>query len=73
MVVSQFVNIDSDTLDVMYLIFTASAFVQGMVSAESRKVNRRMDLLFKILKQEREQKNTDKKINKDRNSWLFSS
>jgi len=52
--VSQFVNIDSDTLNVMYVIFVASAFVQGMVSAESKKVNRRIDLLLKILKTERE-------------------
>jgi len=51
---SQFVDIDSGTLNVMYIAFVASAFVQGMVTAESKKVNRRMDLLLKILKQERE-------------------
>jgi len=55
---SQFFKIDSDTLMVMYVIFAASSFVQGMVTAESKKVNRRIDLLLKILKQEREQKNT---------------
>jgi hypothetical protein len=54
LVASQFVNIDSETLNVMYIIFFASAIVQGMVSAESKKVNRRMDLLLKILKKERE-------------------
>ncbi len=39
---SQFIDIDSDTLKVMYVIFATSAFVQGMVSAESKKVNHRM-------------------------------
>ncbi len=57
-ITGQFLEIDSDTYKVMFVIFTASTFVQGMVTAESKKVNRRIDLLLKILKQEREHKNT---------------
>jgi len=57
-IAGQFLSIDSDTYNVMFVIFTASTFVQGMVTAESKKVNRRIDLLLKILKQEREHKNT---------------
>lgn len=60
-IAGQFFEIDRDTYRVMFVIFTASCFVQGMVTAESKKVNRRIDLLLKILKQEREQrKNTQK-------------
>ena len=57
-IAGQFLEIDSDTYKVMFVIFTASTFVQAMVTAETKKVNRRIDLLLKILKQEREHKNT---------------
>jgi hypothetical protein len=59
LIISQrFLNIDPDTYKVMLIIFSASFFVQTMVTAESKKVNRRIDLLLEILKQERGSKNT---------------
>ena len=71
---SQFFKIDSDTLMVMYVIFAASSVVQGMVTAESKKVNRRIDLLLKILKQEREQKkHITSQSSGTKNSLLFRS
>lgn len=53
----QFLEIDSNAYKVMYVIIIVSAFVQVKVSAESKKVNRRIDLLLKILKQDRNEGN----------------
>lgn len=50
-------EIDSDLFQVLCIIFFASSFVQAMVAAESKKTNRRIDLLFKIIKQN-QSKNT---------------
>ena len=45
-------TIESELFQIMCVIFFASSFVQGMVTAESKKTNRRIDLLLKIIKQE---------------------
>jgi len=58
LIAGQFFDIDRDTYRVMFVLFTASCLVQGMVTRESKKVNRRIELLLKILKQERKQRNT---------------
>ena len=50
-------TIESELFQIMCVIFFASPFVQGMVTAESKKTNRRIDLLLKIIKQE-QSKNT---------------
>ena len=52
---SRFVDFETETFYVMLGIFAISSFVQGMVRAESIKVNRRIDLLLKIIKQEHKQ------------------
>jgi hypothetical protein len=55
---TRFVDFETDTFYVVLAIVAISSFVQGMVRAESIKVNRRIDLLLKIIKQEHKQKNT---------------
>lgn len=62
-VAGQFIDIDADTYKVMFVLFTASCLVQGMVTRESKKVNRRIELLLRIIKQERKQKTQDKTTN----------
>jgi len=52
-----FFKIDSELFQVLCVLFVASSFVQSMVTAESKKTNRRIDLLLKIIKQE-QSKNT---------------
>jgi len=54
---NSFFTIESELFQIMCVIFIASSFVQGMVTAESKKTNRRIDLLLKIIKQE-QSKNT---------------
>lgn len=56
LIMGLFIDIDRDTYSVMFVLFTAYSIVQGMVTRESKKVNRRIELLLRILKQEREQK-----------------
>ena len=53
LIANSFFEIDSGLLQVLCVVFFASSFVQGMVAAESRKTNRRIDLLLQIIKQER--------------------
>ena len=55
---SFYFTIDPELFQMLVLIFIASSAVQGMVTAESKKTNRRIDLLVKILKKEREHENT---------------
>ena len=50
-------TIESELFQIMCVFFIASSLVQGMVTAESKKTNRRIDLLLKIIKQE-QSKNT---------------
>jgi hypothetical protein len=54
---NSFFTIESELFQIMCVIFIASSFVQGMVTAESKKTNRRIDLLLKIIKQD-QSKNT---------------
>jgi len=49
-------TIDSELLQIFIVIFFASIFVQGLVKAENKKTNRRIDLLLKIIKQEQNKK-----------------
>lgn len=49
---NSFFTIESELFQIMLVIFIASSFVQGMVTAESKKTNRRIDLLLKIINQE---------------------
>ena len=51
LIANSFFTIESELLKVMCVILVASSFVQGMVTAESKKTNRRIDLLLKIIKQ----------------------
>ena len=51
-------TIDPELFQVLLVVFISSSAIQGMVTAESKKTNRRIDLLVKILKHERERKNT---------------
>ncbi|NQZ90422.1 MAG: hypothetical protein HRT54_22895 [Colwellia sp.] len=57
-IAQRFLNVDPDTLKIMFITLFATSFVQTMITAESKKVNRRIDLLLEILKQERGNKNT---------------
>ena len=57
LIANNFFTIESELFQVMCVIFFASSFVQGMVTAESKKTNRRINLLLKIIKQE-QSKNT---------------
>jgi hypothetical protein len=59
-----FFTIDTELFQVLCIIFFASSVVQGMVTAESKKTNRRIDLLLKIINQD-QSKTHNKKINKD--------
>ena len=58
MISQRLFNIDSDTYQLVLVIFVAITFVQVMIAAENKKVNRRIELLLEILKQERGDKNT---------------
>jgi len=57
MVANSFFTIDTELFQVLCIIFFASSVVQGIVTAESKKTNRRIDLLLKIIKQN-QSKNT---------------
>ena len=57
LIANSFFTIETELFQIMCVIFFASSFVQGMVTAESKKTNRRIDLLLKIIKQD-QSKNT---------------
>lgn len=57
LIANSFFTIEAELFQIMCVIFFASSFVQGMATAESKKTNRRMDLLLKIIKQD-QSKNT---------------
>ena len=50
--------IDIENLQIWCGVLVMFSIVQGMVTAESKKINRRIDLLLKIMNQENEQNST---------------
>lgn len=57
-----FIDIDRNTYTLIFVVFTASCIVQGALTRENKKVNRRIELLQRILKQEREHKTENKQF-----------
>jgi len=57
LIANSFFTIESELFQIMCAIFFALSVVQGMVKDESKKTNRRINLLFKIIEQE-QSKNT---------------
>mgnify|MGYP000630674911 CR=1 FL=1 len=45
-------EIEPELFQLLCILIFASSFVQSMVTAQSKKNNRRIDLLYKIIKQE---------------------
>lgn len=68
-----FFEINSELFQIICIIFFASTFVHGMVIAESRKTNRRIDLLIQMLKQERKQKKIYYQLCSATKGGLFNS
>ena len=52
LIANNFFEIESELFQVLCILFFASSCVQIMVTAESKKTNRRIDLLHKMLKQD---------------------
>ena len=50
--------IDIENFQIWCGVLVMFSIVQGMVTAESKKINRRIDLLLKIMNQENEQNST---------------
>jgi len=51
-IANSFYNIETEIFQIICFIFLASAVVQGMIREQTKKTNRRIDLLLKIINHE---------------------
>jgi hypothetical protein len=51
-IANSFYDIETEIFQIICFIFLASAVVQGMIREQTKKTNRRIDLLLKIINHE---------------------